>query len=369
MKVRTLATFALAFAAALTAIPLAAQSAEKPRLAVFGFLNQTGDDTFTIPAETASSNLLITMRMLNLFQVSEPETIPRSLTDSSLEQWCTKNDADFVIFGTLTKKPDETQEYQIAYFSRAAKTVTDRKNATGQSVLDVFSVIDTLVDRLLGTITQNKISFGSLQFANAGISDDYDVYLDAVFIQTNPSKFDRVPSGDHTVRIVQKATGKEVVNAKTTIAQGKTVTVKFELKAPTEAERVIIVTKEVPAAPAPVAAPIPEPAVNGTYQEGITDGTAKAKGLSAMYFMSGCCLGAIGIVIPAVSEPEVPGDMVLGKSSEYIQGFREGYKSTKKSNNVKSAVIGLGTSAVVGCVSYVALLAYLSSIATAATTY
>ena len=129
---------------------------DKPRLAVFGFINQTGDDSFTIPAETASSNLLITMKMLNLFQVTEPDTIPRSLTEASLDQWCARNNIDFVIFGTLTKRIDEKQDYQIDYFSRAAKKITDKQSATGESVLDVFSVIDTLMDSLLGTITKKQ---------------------------------------------------------------------------------------------------------------------------------------------------------------------------------------------------------------------
>lgn len=39
---------------ALAAMPLAAQTQGKPRVAVFGFVNFTGDDSFDIPAETAS---------------------------------------------------------------------------------------------------------------------------------------------------------------------------------------------------------------------------------------------------------------------------------------------------------------------------
>jgi len=211
-------------------LPVSAQSSDKPRLAVFGFLNQTGDDSFTLPAETASGTLLTTMKLLSLFTVTEPDAIPRNITDSVLDQWCTKNNIDFVIFGTVSKTQDNKQSYQLDYFSRSAKKVTDRKDETGESVLDVFSIVDTLTGDMLGSIVNNKISFGSLDFANKGKSGDYDIYLDSVFIQTNPNRFERVPSGDHTVRIAQKATGKDILTQKVTIVKGKTEKLEFELK-------------------------------------------------------------------------------------------------------------------------------------------
>jgi TolB-like protein len=241
--------FALALTSMLTAIPLGAQAkqpaqtaaasaavSEKPRLAVFGFLNLTEDDSFSIPAETASNNLFITMRMLNLFQTMEQDTVPRNLTDSGLEQWCARNNVDFVIFGTMKLRDDGGQDYRLAYFSRAAKRITASKKESGENVLDVFSVVDSLTDSMLGTIVDNKISFGSLAFANTGIEGDYDIYLDGSFIQTNPSKFDRVPAGDHTVRVVQKATGIELVNKTVTVAAKKQDKIEFALKEPTKAE-------------------------------------------------------------------------------------------------------------------------------------
>jgi len=221
---------ALACLFLFSVIQVSAQTSEKPHLAVFGFLNQTGDDAFTIPAETASGNLLTTMKLLSLFAVTEPDAIPRNITDSVLDQWCTKNNIDFVIFGTVSKTQDNKQSYQLDYFSRSAKKVTDRKNETGESVLDVFSIVDTLTGEMLGVISNNKISFGSLEFANKGKSGDYDIYLDDVFIQTNPVRFERVPSGDHAVRVVQKATGKEILTQKVTILKGKTEKLEFALK-------------------------------------------------------------------------------------------------------------------------------------------
>jgi len=203
------------------------RASDKPHLAVFGFLNQTGDDSFTLPAETASGTLLTTMKLLSLFTVTEPDAIPRNITDSVLDQWCTKNNIDFVIFGTVTKTQDNKQSYQLDYFSRSAKKITDRKNET---VLDVFSVVDTLTGDMLGSIVNNKISFGSLEFANKGKPGDYDIYLDSVFIQTSPNHFERVPSGDHMVSVVQKATGKDILSQKVTIVKGKTEKVEFAFK-------------------------------------------------------------------------------------------------------------------------------------------
>lgn len=224
-----------------------ASAAEKPRLAVFGFLNQTGDDSFSIPAETASTNLFITMKMLNLFQASEFDTVPRNLDDESLERWCARNSEDFAVFGTVQRGEGGLQTYQLSYFSRAAKRVTDRKTASGSSVLDVFSAVDTLTDAMLPTISDNKISFGSLKFVKGGVAGDYDVWLDGVYIQTNPSKFDRVPSGSHEIRIVRKSTGQDAFSQTVAVVPKKTETVQFEFK---DAESIPPVAVAAAAAPA-----------------------------------------------------------------------------------------------------------------------
>ena len=61
--------------------------------------------------------------------------------------------------------------------------------------------------------------------------------------------------------------------------------------------------------------------------------------------------------------------MVVGKSSSYIQGFREGYKAKLKSDNMRNAAIGFGTSAVVGCVGYILVYAWALSVISVTPTY
>lgn len=92
-------------------------------------------------------------------------------------------------------------------------------------------------------------------------------------------------------------------------------------------------------------------AAGGTYQEGLFYGEMMAKG-NGMYFFSGCCLGAIGIVIPAVVEPKVPMEMVMGRSAEYIQGFRSGYIAEARSKNIRYAVYGCCTQSLLSSASY-----------------
>ncbi len=323
-------------------LPLAAQSSDMPRLAVFGFINQTGDDAFTIPSDTASGNLLITMKALNKFQVSSPDTIPRSLTDEGLEQWCARNSVDFVLFGTLTKTPSETQDYQLAYFSHSAKKIITRETETGDSVNDVFSITDELVDSVIGSMVKTKVTFGSVSFANSGVDGDYDVYLNDIFIQTSPTKFERVPAGSHAVRVVQKDTGKEVFASTVTVASGKTVSVKFALKTATTEEKAAAAQASNPG--------------NNDYSLGYQEGLASAPKRSAPYFFAGCCLGPIGIIIPAVATPTVPQEALVGKSAEYINGYQVGFKARAKSNNMKSAGFGALVTTACGCISYYLLI-------------
>jgi len=90
----------------------------------------------------------------------------------------------------------------------------------------------------------------------------------------------------------------------------------------------------------------------GTYQEGLNFGKQVAKG-NGLYFFSGCLLGVIGIVIPAVVEPEVPMEMVMGRSAEYIQGFRQSYISESKKKNVWWSVGGCAASSAATGILYV----------------
>lgn len=106
---------------------------------------------------------------------------------------------------------------------------------------------------------------------------------------------------------------------------------------------------------------------NGTYQEGLMNGEMMAKG-NGWAFWSGCCLspsgfGFVPAIVFAVTEPSVPMEMVMGKSPEYIQGFRQGYINKARGKNIKNSLIGCGVGS---CLTTVAVYAYVALVYTAA---
>ncbi|MCX7820835.1 MAG: hypothetical protein N2258_04080 [Brevinematales bacterium] len=105
------------------------------------------------------------------------------------------------------------------------------------------------------------------------------------------------------------------------------------------------------------AAPVVAFSADDDFIKGKTAGEADgSKAGQSMYFWLGCLLGAIGLIIPLVSDPAVPSENLVGKSQSYIQGYTEGFKTKAKDANFKQAMNGclVGTGISVGI--YVAVL-------------
>ena len=107
---------------------------------------------------------------------------------------------------------------------------------------------------------------------------------------------------------------------------------------------------------------VPLSAQNKTseYLKGKLDGEIMAKG-EPIWFLSGCLLGGLGVILPYVIEPSVPMEHLMGKSDMYTAGFMEGYRQKAKKENFKYAVYGCVTTGVVYIVVYAVLIASIAS--------
>ena len=98
----------------------------------------------------------------------------------------------------------------------------------------------------------------------------------------------------------------------------------------------------------------------GEYMQGKIDGERDARGEGAWFF-AGCLLGATGILIAYIVEPNVPAAQLVGKSNAYVLGYSDGYKRKTQSLNAKNAMTGCGISVAAWLVLYVALIASAES--------
>lgn len=227
----SIVAFSLIFAFAAS-VPGTAQSGDagKPRVAVFGFLNLTEDESFDIPAESAGSTLLLSIRMLGQYEASMPDTMPRSLGNDGLGRWCTANRMDYALYGTLTAD-GEGQRYAIAVFDNAKKTVTIRKAEKGSSALDVFGISDRLILAAVNSLSGRHVGFGFLKFSSDGEKADYSVEVDGVSLGTNLKTVDHVLSGTHRVRVIRASgdSAEEIASQTLTVIEGKTETMHFAI--------------------------------------------------------------------------------------------------------------------------------------------
>jgi hypothetical protein len=101
----------------------------------------------------------------------------------------------------------------------------------------------------------------------------------------------------------------------------------------------------------------------GTFSQGKMDGErdGKAAGAGAGWYFIGCASPMWAYVL----EPDVPSaGALMGKSSEYIQGYNEGYKKKVRGERTKKAWYGC----IAGGVIYCGIYAIAIAGATAATT-
>jgi len=107
----------------------------------------------------------------------------------------------------------------------------------------------------------------------------------------------------------------------------------------------------------PVAAKIGQGSVGfDEYLRGKTDGAYEAKGSPAWIFagLAGTylclCIGVAGIGLSLLAPPNPPETALMGKSSYYIAGYTEAYKSKGKWKNATWASVGCAMAALINII-------------------
>jgi len=75
------------------------------------------------------------------------------------------------------------------------------------------------------------------------------------------------------------------------------------------------------------------------YQLGRLQGEMDARG-QAVWILSGLLLGPIGLILPWVINPRVPGANLIGKSAEWVAGYMDGYRHEAKPKNFLYSLVG-----------------------------
>lgn len=75
------------------------------------------------------------------------------------------------------------------------------------------------------------------------------------------------------------------------------------------------------------------------YVQGKMDGERDARG-NPVWFLAGLGCGIFGLIGAFVIAPSPPTHALVGKSSDYVLGYTEGYKSKARSGNAMYAAVG-----------------------------
>jgi len=95
------------------------------------------------------------------------------------------------------------------------------------------------------------------------------------------------------------------------------------------------------------------------FVQGKMDGERDAKG-NILWIPGGCCifLGTT-VVLAYLLKPDPPAQALMGKSSEYVLGYTDGYKDKARDKNATYAMIGC---AVTGVIYLIYNLIYINTV-------
>lgn len=112
----------------------------------------------------------------------------------------------------------------------------------------------------------------------------------------------------------------------------------------------------------PVVAQTSETSSVNEYLQGKIDGQRDGKSSSEiLWTLVGCLLGPVGVLVGYLVTPTVPGERLIGKSPEYVQGYTEGYQKKGREQNALWAGMGCLVSTIGTCLYYLIVLAEASS--------
>jgi len=104
---------------------------------------------------------------------------------------------------------------------------------------------------------------------------------------------------------------------------------------------------------------------DGGYAAGKLDGERDGKG-SALWILGGCILSCVGVLIAYLVKPSPPAVSLVGKSSDYVLGYTQAYKSKAAGGNALWAGAGCLLTGITSCIVYLvagaAILKYLQSL-------
>ena len=211
--------------------PTNAEGGELPHIAITGFVNQTGDESFGTPAATATDSLTLTLRMLGAYRIVAADGVPQNPTDAALAEWCTAQSVDYLLYGSIAAQKGDTQSYSLSVFDRAKGKTTIKKAAKGSSIFDVFTASDTLTFAVIDAIAGRHVGFGSIAFEAAKATGSFKVSLDGIPAGDSLAQLDRVVEGSHLVSIKQMRDkgAREIFLSEIEVTEGETTTVTVEV--------------------------------------------------------------------------------------------------------------------------------------------
>ena len=234
MKLRILIAFMLAAAGALSAEEI------KPRILSIPVENTVENDSYDILAGTIDEILRLSLKLIGSYDVVSTEMPAEALYgENTIAQYAAENALDNIVWGSLSLNDSARLVMKLNLFERSSGRIVSSPEEIAENALGVFDATDNLVVKILASLSDEHIAFGSLEFFNSGESGNYSIYFDGTLVAENSERIERVLNGTYQVEINQIRFGQDTVLHKETIQlqEGEEKVIEFAIPYLTDKER------------------------------------------------------------------------------------------------------------------------------------
>ncbi len=194
-------------------------------------------------ASTVTDTVSLTIKLLGKYKfvripLSEKQKNNYSLKE--LKSLSERYNIDNIIFGSISESKNNIV-FNFSVYNKAKGKVVLKKEATTESIFDIFNISDNLTIELIEGFSNVHIAFGNVTLKNEGEKGSYSVFIDGQFIGKNVEEINHIFYGKHVLTIKQKRLNSEkiIFEQNIEIPENSTIIVHFKIPYLTKKEQKI----------------------------------------------------------------------------------------------------------------------------------
>ena len=173
---------------------------EKINIALLPVINSSGHREINKASEKLRSVSEQTLLLLGKYNVINEEN---SINPEDFHSYCRKNNADYIIFGNISKEGKKIV-VEMSVYGSGTGSVIIKSTESAVSPVQMRNAVKKSASSVLSRLSGSPVNFTSLAFTNmTDEKGDYQVYIDNILFGNNIDYLELLLSGTRNIKIMQ----------------------------------------------------------------------------------------------------------------------------------------------------------------------